>query len=256
MPDTAVPSAEAAAPRAVSAGGCWSRPDQMLLLRAALLDGEAALEAWRRWREGADLDGVDPGSFRLLPVLWHDLSRLGVDDPILERCRGIFRHAWSKNHLLLHRVRPVLAALEDSGIRALVLKAGTMGAPILPQRRRPSHERPGRAGPGGARRPRPGPPGAGRLGTDPEAPACLSALHPRPGLPERGGGRDRPPLAGRRRVDQLASLCSRATLSRCTLASILPLASPLSARPKASDRPCSEPKCEPLKTPSLRANSL
>jgi hypothetical protein len=113
-------------------GGSWPLPRQVLLLRAALLSGEAALSAWSRWREAADLDAIDSGSYRLLPLLWHNLAAHGVTDPILDRCRGIFRHTWSKNQLLLHRVAPVLRELTEAGIGILVLKGGAMATLYYP----------------------------------------------------------------------------------------------------------------------------
>jgi hypothetical protein len=127
-----VASAALSVAAASAGGGSWPDPRQVLLLRAALLAREPALAAWRAWRAGADLDAVDPGSFRLLPLLWHHLTELGVEDPLLERCRGVFRHTWSKNQLLLHRAAPVLAALRRAGIDVLVLKGGAMAARYYP----------------------------------------------------------------------------------------------------------------------------
>lgn len=114
------------------AGGVWPRSPQVLLLRAALLDGEAALAAWHEWLGAVDIEALDPASYRVLPLLWHNLSHAGVDHPLLERCRGVFRHTWSKNQLLLHRTAPLLRAFGAAGIPLLVLKGGALGQLYYP----------------------------------------------------------------------------------------------------------------------------
>ena len=47
----------------------WPTREQERLLRAALLRGPLALEAWDEWKAGADMDHLDAGSYRLLPQL-------------------------------------------------------------------------------------------------------------------------------------------------------------------------------------------
>ena len=61
-------------------GDCWPTPDQTLLLRAALLPGEAAREAWVAWRQRASLAELDGGSRRLLPVRVADRGVRDDDD--------------------------------------------------------------------------------------------------------------------------------------------------------------------------------
>ena len=68
-------------------------PAQTLLLRASLLDDAAAQQAWREFRKLADLDTVDAGSHRLLPLLVRRLSDVGEDSPEMGRLRGIHRGA-------------------------------------------------------------------------------------------------------------------------------------------------------------------
>ncbi|HEU5439333.1 MAG TPA: nucleotidyltransferase family protein [Ktedonobacterales bacterium] len=114
----------------VAAGGCWPSPLQEELLRAALLPGEAAVKAWEHWSAAVDLDelGLDLGSYRLLPLLYRNLSACGVTGGPLERLKGIYRLTWSKNHLLLRRIAPVLRALREAGIQPLVLKGAALAA--------------------------------------------------------------------------------------------------------------------------------
>ena len=101
----------------------WPTAQQRLLLTAALADDQVAIDAFHAWRAGIDLDdNLDRGSFRLLPLLFHNLHRLGVRDPLMGRLRGIYRLAWYENHALFHATKPVVAALEENGIATLLVK--------------------------------------------------------------------------------------------------------------------------------------
>ena len=108
--------------------GCWPTRNQELLLRAALLDGELALEAWNEWRRNVNIDVIDYGSHRMVPQLYRNLQRLGVKDPLMERLKGVYRYYLYKNEILMHRIADLLAAFEDAGIQTMVLK----GAALIP----------------------------------------------------------------------------------------------------------------------------
>ena len=101
--------------------GCWPLPDQALLLRAALADGTAALDAWTSWERGVALDRIDAGSLRLLPLAYHNLTRLGVDPASLGRIRGVYRQAWYRNHLIIGRLADLLVVFRQAGLDTLVL---------------------------------------------------------------------------------------------------------------------------------------
>jgi hypothetical protein len=47
-------------------------------VKAALLRGGFALDAWNEWRARVDLARLDAGSQGLLPLLWDNLRRQGV----------------------------------------------------------------------------------------------------------------------------------------------------------------------------------
>jgi hypothetical protein len=101
----------------------WPTAQQELLLTAALADGQVAVDAFRAWRAGTDLDDhLDRGSFRVLPLLFHNLHRLGVRDPLMGRLRGMYRLVWYENHALFNETKLVVAALEKNGIATLLVK--------------------------------------------------------------------------------------------------------------------------------------
>ena len=101
--------------------------EQAALIRAALFDGEDALAAWREWRAVADLDDLDAASDRLLPLLYRNLVRFGVDDPWLGRLRGIYRFHWVRNQVLKQSGASALVTLAEAGIDTVVLKGAALG---------------------------------------------------------------------------------------------------------------------------------
>jgi Uncharacterised nucleotidyltransferase len=97
-------------------------PSQALLLRAALLTGEPGLASWHAWRRDADLDVIDRGSARLLPLVWFNLLANGVSDPWLPRFKGIYRHTWFGNQVWMRRVREIQGLLAKDDIEPVFLK--------------------------------------------------------------------------------------------------------------------------------------
>ena len=100
--------------------------EQCLLLRAALLEGEAGQKAWKRWRGGADLERLDAGSQRLLPQLYRNIQAHATGDPLLERLKGVYRHAWSAHGMFFSDARRLLEALARADIPAVVLDGSAL----------------------------------------------------------------------------------------------------------------------------------
>jgi Uncharacterised nucleotidyltransferase len=105
--------------------GCWPTPEQTLLLRACLFQGAPALDAWKRWRQRVNFDSVDGASYRLLPLVYRNLKD-ELAEPIASRLKGIYRHTWSRNQLLFHAVADMLRALDEAGIRSVLLKGAAL----------------------------------------------------------------------------------------------------------------------------------
>ena len=108
------------------AANYWPTELQTLLLRAALSPSATALDAWRSLRGSLDLDRLDHGSQRLLPLLRRNLSALGVDDPVLARCKGVYRYQWGRNQLLFRRGVTVLESLATADVPTLLLKGSAL----------------------------------------------------------------------------------------------------------------------------------
>ncbi|WP_018232760.1 nucleotidyltransferase family protein [Thioalkalivibrio thiocyanodenitrificans] len=97
------------------------------LLRVLLLDDRSSREAWAAWRQRHDIEKIDYGSFKLLPMLYARLRELEPADPLLSRLKGVYRMTLYHNHLLRHRAGGILGYLQHHGIHPLLLK----GIPLL-----------------------------------------------------------------------------------------------------------------------------
>lgn len=118
-----------------SARGYPVRPDQihLLLLKAALSEGDQARVAWQEARQRiGSIARLEGGSYRLLPLLYRNLSEQGVEDPELERLKGVYRHCWYTNHMLFHEAGVLLGSLERAGVDTLVLKGGALSRLYYP----------------------------------------------------------------------------------------------------------------------------
>jgi hypothetical protein len=104
----------------------WPTKDQSLLLKAALLEGPGAREAWTLWKRANDIQDLDAGSFFLLPQVFRNLSLQGVTDPALAPLRGVYRYTWAKNQLILHGLMEALRCLRAAGVRSILLKGCSM----------------------------------------------------------------------------------------------------------------------------------
>jgi hypothetical protein len=112
--------------------GCLPEPAQILLLQSALGQGAEAAAAWERWERENGLDRPDEGSYRLLPLVYRNLSRQGFSGPQWNILRGIHRNTWSQNQLLFHQVRPLIEELRAAGVPVLVLKGAALALSVYP----------------------------------------------------------------------------------------------------------------------------
>ena len=104
-------------------------PDELdlLLLRAALSEGDDAPRAWEEVRQRiGSITRLGGRTYRLLPLLYRNLSEQGVKDPELKRLKGVYRHSWYANQMLVHEAGTLLASLEQATIDTLVLKGGAV----------------------------------------------------------------------------------------------------------------------------------
>lgn len=93
-----------------------------LLLQAALLQGEAAINSWQKWRTLVNIDDVDQDSYRLLPLLYRNLSAHNVTDSYIGRLKGIYRRTWVENQVWFQQIRSILGSFQEADIKIMLLK--------------------------------------------------------------------------------------------------------------------------------------
>lgn len=104
----------------------WPSPQQEWLLRACLLRGQPAIDAWEHWRRNTVFDDLDWHSQRLVPLLYRNLADQGVRDPALNSYKGIYRRTWYLNQLNRRPVTALLKQLHALGVRPLLLKGAAL----------------------------------------------------------------------------------------------------------------------------------
>ncbi|HSC35564.1 MAG TPA: nucleotidyltransferase family protein [Thermodesulfobacteriota bacterium] len=107
-------------------GGCWPTPAQELLLRASLLKGDGAVSAFSEWKAAADINTVDPGSYRLFPLLYSNLKSNGIDDPLMNIFGWVYKKTVSNNRTLYGRLSGLLAELNARGMPAILHKGSAL----------------------------------------------------------------------------------------------------------------------------------
>jgi hypothetical protein len=99
---------------------------QELLIRAAWRADDEARDAWEQLSESAQFEQLDAGSVRILPLLYRNLHKLGIEHPALAQLRAVYRRTWVSNQIMLRQLESVVAKFEDNGVPTLLLKGVAM----------------------------------------------------------------------------------------------------------------------------------
>jgi len=100
----------------------WPTASDQLLLRAAVLHGDAAVLAWRAWRATHEIAAADLASQALLPRIYCNLEAGELDAADRGALRAAYRETWTRNHAVLHHLLDVLRRFARASIDAMVLK--------------------------------------------------------------------------------------------------------------------------------------
>ena len=104
----------------------WITSQQELLLKASILHGDDAIQSWEKWKSSIDFDHIDPGSYRLLPLLYSNIIKYEIKDPLINRIKGIYRRTWCENQILTNQAIKLLKLFHSEGIETIVLKGIAM----------------------------------------------------------------------------------------------------------------------------------
>jgi Uncharacterised nucleotidyltransferase len=109
--------------------GRLATPTQRLLLRAALLEGQPAIDAWREWDRREVIEELDSGSDGLIGLLWRNLDAHGVEHHTMPKLKGVYRYTWYTNQSVIRQAGVPIRALREAGIPTLALKGAAL-APL------------------------------------------------------------------------------------------------------------------------------
>lgn len=109
-------------------GGCLPTREQEMLLKAALLEGDDCIGAFDQWKLHAELSNVDPGSYRLFPLLYSNLVRNGVDDPMLNIFKWVYNTALGTNRERFRNISLLVEKFNYVGIPVAALKGTALAA--------------------------------------------------------------------------------------------------------------------------------
>lgn len=104
------------------------KPRFLMLFRAALGQGQSAIDAYQAWRAAEPLDAADEVVYRTMPLLVATADKAGILDADTRRMRGVVKHVWLSNATRVRDVVEACAALKQAGIAALLIKGGALFA--------------------------------------------------------------------------------------------------------------------------------
>ena len=94
---------------------------QLELLHACLSSDR---RAWQTWSHDIEFDAIDPASYRLLPLVSRNPVLQDLNEPIFEKCKGIYRRTWVSNKFTWAKILSTLNQLLDGGVDELILLKG------------------------------------------------------------------------------------------------------------------------------------
>lgn len=103
---------------------------QQLLILAIILRGKKALTAWEGWSRTVDFEALEEDSSHVLPQLYRNLQKLGVEEFRLRKLKGIYRHAWCQNQFKFQDLIKLLSVLRKGGTSFVVLGDMSMAVSV------------------------------------------------------------------------------------------------------------------------------
>jgi len=95
---------------------------QEWLFKSAFFNGDEALRSWRNWKEKTHIENLDRGSQRLLPLVYKNLSKQGIEDEWKGRLKSVSRKTWYQNQFLFRHLEDLISKFQGRKIPTLLLK--------------------------------------------------------------------------------------------------------------------------------------
>ncbi|MBU2101963.1 MAG: nucleotidyltransferase family protein [Candidatus Omnitrophota bacterium] len=92
------------------------------LLKATFATGDSLQKAWAMSREAIAEDRLDAQSYTILPAVYPNLYRNGIQDPLIEKLKGVYRKAWCLNQRYLYAVTSLAERFDKHAVRVIFMR--------------------------------------------------------------------------------------------------------------------------------------
>ncbi len=100
------------------------------LLRASLLQGDEALKSWEQFSRPLSPQEIEAefeqAAYTLLPLFFRNLEKHGRSELLPAKYRGVYRHTWTKNQILLHSAASAIKKMNECGIKVMIFKGASI----------------------------------------------------------------------------------------------------------------------------------
>lgn len=101
--------------------------EEILFLQMLLSGRNDFPQLWQQWKNRTVFDRLDKATLKLIPFLYLRLKELSIPDDEIKMIKGIYKHTWYKNLLIMDTTKKVVSSFNEENIPVLLLK----GVPLI-----------------------------------------------------------------------------------------------------------------------------
>ena len=104
-------------------------PVQRLLIRTIISERQETLKNLSEWLKNVDLENLDDGSYRLLPMIYRKIVQIkspGVNEDIKNKIKKVYNFYYSSNEQIINNAYGALKIIHEAGIDIMLIKGISM----------------------------------------------------------------------------------------------------------------------------------
>lgn len=106
---------------------------ERLLLHALLDEDETAVIAAKAWLDTVNLDAINHGIQRMVPLLYFRMRGWGLKHPSRPKVKTIYQYYWLADKRLRHQTEEVINILSELSTPLVILKGLALGSTVYPE---------------------------------------------------------------------------------------------------------------------------
>ncbi len=106
---------------------------ERLLLQALLDEDETAVIAAKAWLDTVNLDAINHGIQRMVPLLYFRMRGWGLKHPSRPKVKTIYQYYWLADKRLRHQTEEVINILSELTTPLVILKGLALGSTVYPE---------------------------------------------------------------------------------------------------------------------------